>query len=49
MIDPRMLVPEENIAALAARLGAPLLGTLPWSEAADARALAARLDVGPLL
>jgi len=49
MIDPRMLVPEENVAALAARLGAPLIGTLPWSEKPDARALAACLDVRPLL
>jgi dethiobiotin synthetase len=49
MIDPRMLVPDENVAALATRLHAPLVGTLPWCEGPDASSLAARLDVRPLL
>jgi len=48
-IDPAMPAREENVAALAARLGAPLLGQLPYARAASARDLAHYLDVGPLL
>jgi dethiobiotin synthetase len=48
-IDPEMLVPDENVETLRARLGAPLLGRMPWQERPDARALARRLDVQPLL
>ena len=48
-VDPGMAVPEENVAALRARLPAPLLGQLPHATRPDARALAAGLDVGPLL
>jgi dethiobiotin synthetase len=44
-----MLVPDENVETLRARLGAPLLGRMPWQERPDARALARRLDVQPLL
>ena len=47
-IDPRMVAPEENVAALAARLPAPLLGRLPHSPGADARALAGLLDITAL-
>ena len=47
-IDPAMLVPEENVAALRTRLPAPLLGELPFMPRPDARALAARLDVASL-
>jgi dethiobiotin synthetase len=48
-IDPAMAVREENVTALRTRLHAPLLGRLPYSAAPDARALAAFLDVRPLL
>jgi dethiobiotin synthetase len=49
MIDPAMAVPGENVAALRARLPAPLLGRLLHAASPDARALAAGLDVAPLL
>ena len=48
-IDPRMTASDENVAALEERLGAPLLGRVPFTEAPDARALARYIDVGPLL
>lgn len=48
-IDPEMAVRDENIAALEARLGAPLLGQLPYAPQPDARALATRIDVTALL
>jgi dethiobiotin synthetase len=48
-IDPAMAAREENIDALRARLAAPLLGRLPRAPPAGARALAAHLDVAPLL
>lgn len=48
-IDPAMAVPEENVRALAERLGAPLLGELPHEVPPQPRRLAGRLDVGPLL
>jgi dethiobiotin synthetase len=35
-VDPHMACVAENIASLQARLGAPLLGVLPWSAAPDA-------------
>ena len=44
-IDPRMPVADENVAALQARLAAPLLGRLPFQRTPDARALAACLEV----
>jgi dethiobiotin synthetase len=47
-IDPHMTVPEENVAALAQRLPAPLIGRLPHAPAADPAALAAFLDVSRL-
>ena len=47
-IDPGMEAAEENIAALRERLGAPLLGRLPYSPGADPAALAARLDIASL-
>jgi dethiobiotin synthetase len=34
-IDPRMLLFDENLASLKARLRAPLLGIVPWMEMAD--------------
>lgn len=48
-IDPEMAVRSENISALKQRLGAPLLGLLPWQPEADARAAAAALTVDRLL
>ncbi|HXZ49018.1 MAG TPA: dethiobiotin synthase [Usitatibacter sp.] len=48
-VDPAMAVPDENVAALRARLRAPLLGRLPWGDPPDPRELAERLDVRPLL
>lgn len=48
-IDPAMLVPGENLAALESRLDAPLLGRLPCQPRLDPAALAAHLDVNPLL
>lgn len=47
-IDPAMGAVDENVAALAGRLRAPLIGRLPYSPGADARDLAARLDVSAL-
>ena len=47
-VDPGMAVPEENIDALRARLEAPLLGIVPHAPDADARAVAALLDLGAL-
>ena len=48
-IDPDMPVRGENVAALAERLGAPLVGELPYDPMADARALATRIDTRKLL
>jgi dethiobiotin synthetase len=47
-IDPAMAAAEENIASLAERLQAPLLGRLPWAPGADPRSLAGRLDLSPI-
>ena len=48
-IDPQMAARDENTAALEARLGAPLLGRIPYAPGADPRRLAACLDVTTLL
>ena len=48
-VDPHMAVPDENVAALKARLAAPLLGRLPFQAVAEPAALAHHLDVKPLL
>lgn len=48
-IDPHMAALEENVDALRTRIGAPLLGRLPYAPSPDARALAASLDVRALL
>jgi len=47
-IDPEMEVRDENIAALKERLGAPLLGEIPYSPRPVAPALARCLDVALL-
>jgi dethiobiotin synthetase len=49
LVDPRMAVPDGNVAALAERLGAPLLGRLPHAPGADPATLAPLLDLSPLL
>jgi dethiobiotin synthetase len=48
-VDPDMAAPDENVAALEARLAAPLLARLPFAPAPDAAALATGVDVRPLL
>lgn len=48
-VDPGMAVPDENVAALKARLGAPLLGRFPFGVRPDPAALARLVDVKPLL
>ncbi len=48
-VDPAMAAPDENVAALAERLPAPLLGRMPFAPDADAAALARLVDVAPLL
>jgi dethiobiotin synthetase len=48
-IDPSMEGREENIAALQARLAAPLIGRLPHARPAVARLLATHLDIACLL
>jgi dethiobiotin synthetase len=48
-IDPLMAVGEENVEALRERLGAPLLGRLPFAVNPDPAFLARSLDVEPLL
>jgi dethiobiotin synthetase len=48
-VDPAMLAPDENLAALESRLDAPLLGKLPYRERPDPRELASFIDVGSFL
>ncbi|HET7731929.1 MAG TPA: dethiobiotin synthase [Usitatibacter sp.] len=48
-IDPAMAAIDENVAALAARLPAPMLGRLPFLPGADAATAAARIDLRALL
>ena len=48
-IDPDMAAGDENVAALEARLDAPLLGRLPHASVLDAPALARHLDVEPII
>jgi dethiobiotin synthetase len=48
-IDPDMPAREENVAALAERLDAPLLGRLPYAPGMQAGEVARHLDVTPLL
>ena len=45
-IDPDMACADENIATLQARLGAPLLGVLPWQAVPDARQAVLALPAG---
>ncbi len=48
-IGPEMTAADENVEALRDRLGAPLLGRLPFMPQPIAPALARNLDVSPLL
>lgn len=47
-IDAQMAKRAENVAALRARLGAPLLGEVPFLAVPDPRRAAGALDVRPL-
>jgi dethiobiotin synthetase len=47
-VDPALACADENVAALAERLGAPMLARVAFSENADPRLIAARLDLEPL-
>jgi dethiobiotin synthetase len=48
-VDAAMEVPDENVQALEDRLDVPLIGRVPFLDSADARAVARRLDLAPLL
>lgn len=48
-IDPDMAVPDENVAALEARLEAPRLGRIPFMQTPQPLAAARHLDVSALL
>jgi dethiobiotin synthetase len=48
-VDPHMAALDENVDALRTRIGAPLLGRLPYTPSPDPRALAAALDVRTLV
>jgi dethiobiotin synthetase len=48
-LAPAMPAQRENIDALRARIGAPLLGTLPFMDPPDPGRLAASLDTGALV
>jgi dethiobiotin synthetase len=41
IVDPEMLYPQENTDAIAQRIDAPLLGTVPRLEVASAAGAAA--------
>ena len=48
IVDPDFGRVDDNVATLASRLPAPLLGRIPWLIPPDVRAAAARLDTGAL-
>ena len=48
-IDPDLPVREEHVAAREERLGAPLLGRIPFAPHAEPRELARHLDISALL
>ncbi len=45
VVDGRMAMPDENIAALQQRITAPLLGVVPYQTQPDARSVAGFLDL----
>jgi dethiobiotin synthetase len=47
-IDPAMHYTEDNVAALAERIGAPLLGSVPWMPTPSVERAAAHLDLAML-
>jgi dethiobiotin synthetase len=47
-VDRDMAGQDENVAALQARIAAPLLGRIPWSPGASAAAVARHLETGVL-
>lgn len=48
-VDPEMSCYEENLMTLKTLIQAPLLGEVPWLEAASKEAVADCLDISPLL
>jgi dethiobiotin synthetase len=48
-VDPHMSRPSENLATLRQQLKAPCLGFVPWMEQPSAAAIAAYLDLAPLI
>ncbi len=44
-VDPQMLLPDENLASLRARLPAPCLGSLPWLAHFSIEQVLAHLDL----
>ncbi len=48
-VDPACERPDENVAAIGERLGAPLLGDIPWLESASPDAAAACLEAVPTM
>jgi len=48
-IDPAMAAADENVTALEERLGAPLLGRLPYRTNPDASSLASCIDIRALI
>lgn len=48
-VDPDMSRPSENLATLREQLAAPCLGFVPWMEQPSAAAVAAYLDLAPLI
>ncbi|HUP29627.1 MAG TPA: dethiobiotin synthase [Usitatibacter sp.] len=47
-VDPQMAAQEENVAALEARIEAPMLGRIPFSPGASVAATARYLETGAL-
>jgi dethiobiotin synthetase len=48
-IDPDCAKAQANIASLCTRLGAPLLGVIPYQPTIDVDAISQRLEISPLL
>jgi dethiobiotin synthetase len=48
LVDPRMAVPDENVATLRERLPAPCLGIVPRLDRVTAASVAAQLDSAAL-
>ncbi|MFN3579433.1 MAG: dethiobiotin synthase [Pseudomonas sp.] len=48
-VDPDMSRPAENLATLRQQLKAPFLGFVPWMSEPSAEAIAAHLDISPLV